>query len=74
MDEKKSLNWSSIAELRKNFIDDYVKTKRTHKLESEYNYEKSLIDDYNGRQLLELLQNVDDAYRDKVANWMGYNK
>lgn len=68
MDIKTSLNWNSIEELRKNFIDDYIKTKRTHKLESEYNYEKSLIDDYNGRQILELLQNVDDAYRDKVAN------
>jgi len=67
MEENKSLNWRTIEQLRKNFIDDYVKTKRTHKLESEYNYEKSLIDDYNGRQLLELLQNVDDAYRDKVT-------
>ncbi len=33
---------------------------------SNYNHEQETVEDYNGRQLLELLQNADDAKSDEV--------
>jgi len=55
-------NWNTIDELRNIFIDDYINAKISSKLEKACSEEYELMRDYNGRQLLELLQNVDDAY------------
>lgn len=54
-------NWNTIEELKNIFIDEYITTKLGSKLENACNDEYELMRDYNGRQILELLQNVDDA-------------
>ena len=38
----------------------------TNRFIADYNSEKSIKDDYKGRQLLELLQNADDAKASRV--------
>jgi len=57
-------NWNSIEELRQIFIDKYTNSKLTTELEKACSEEYELMRDYNGRQILELLQNVDDACTD----------
>ena len=52
----------------KKFIDENVNTYKSYsRITSDYRGEKALTDAYNGRQLLEMLQNADDAQTDKVA-------
>ena len=54
-------NWNTIDELRQIFIDKYITSKLSTELEKACSEEYELMRDYNGRQILELLQNVDDA-------------
>ena len=58
-------NWRTIEELRNIFIQSYTESKRVSELENACNREYELKMGYNGRQILELLQNVDDAYERK---------
>lgn len=53
----------SILNARKANIDDY---KRISRLFSDYAEENKTIKDYNGRQILELLQNADDESSTEV--------
>ena len=55
-------NWQTIEELKDIFIENYTKSKLGSELEKACSEEYELKRDYNGRQILELLQNVDDAY------------
>ncbi|MEC2158007.1 sacsin N-terminal ATP-binding-like domain-containing protein [Virgibacillus halodenitrificans] len=48
-----------IEEIRKRYIDEYKTSK--FRLESDYKEDEQRKTDYHGRELLELLQNVDDA-------------
>ena len=48
-----------VEEIRNRYIDEY-KTKK-YRLESDYKEDEQRKTDYHGRELLELLQNVDDA-------------
>lgn len=57
-------NWNNIDELRQIFIDKYTTSKLSTELEKACSEEYELMRDYNGRQILELLQNVDDALID----------
>ena len=54
--------WNTIDELRNIFISKYTESKLGSELEKACSEEYELARDYNGRQILELLQNVDDAY------------
>ncbi len=56
--------WNTIDELRDIFIRKYTDSKLSNELEKACSEEYELMRDYNGRQILELLQNVDDAYGD----------
>ncbi|MGD6777703.1 sacsin N-terminal ATP-binding-like domain-containing protein [Sutcliffiella horikoshii] len=58
-------NWRTVDELRNIFIEKYTSSKLSNELEKACSEEYELMRDYNGRQILELLQNVDDAYGDK---------
>ena len=58
-------NWRTVDELRNIFIEKYTNSKLINELEKACSEEYELMRDYNGRQILELLQNVDDAYGDK---------
>lgn len=58
-------NWITIDELRDIFIRKYIDSELSNELEKACSEEYELMRDYNGRQILELLQNVDDAYGDK---------
>lgn len=58
-------NWRTVDELRNIFIEKYTNSKLSNELEKACSEEYELVRDYNGRQILELLQNVDDAYGDK---------
>lgn len=58
-------NWRTVDELRNIFIEKYTNSKLSNELEKACSEEYELMRDYNGRQILELLQNVDDAYGDK---------
>jgi hypothetical protein len=55
-------NWKTIDDLRAIFIEKYTDSKLNNELEKACSEEFELMRDYNGRQILELLQNVDDAY------------
>ena len=55
------VNWKTIDELRDIFIQEYTESSLQNKLEKACSEEFELKRDYNGRQILELLQNVDDA-------------
>ncbi|MET3539184.1 sacsin N-terminal ATP-binding-like domain-containing protein [Chryseobacterium limigenitum] len=46
--------------------ENYNTYKSPSRITSDYHGEKGLTDAYNGRQLLEMLQNADDAQTDKV--------
>lgn len=56
--------WNTIDELRDIFIRKYTNSELSNELEKACSEEYELMRDYNGRQILELLQNVDDAYGD----------
>lgn len=58
-------NWRTVDELRNIFIEKYTNSKLSNELEKACSEEYELMRDYNGRQILELLQNVDDAYGNK---------
>lgn len=47
--------------------DNEADMKKPHLLISRYNHEKATNKDYNGRQLLELIQNADDAGSEYVS-------
>lgn len=51
-----------------NLRNTYCKTYQINKTQflAAYNREKRISEDYNGRQILELLQNADDAHASKV--------
>jgi len=55
------VKWKSIDELREIFINKYICSDLQSELEKACSEEYELKRDYNGRQILELLQNVDDA-------------
>lgn len=55
-------NWQTIEELKDIFIRKYTCSELGSELEKACSEEYELKRDYNGRQILELLQNVDDAY------------
>ncbi|WP_443738883.1 hypothetical protein [Treponema sp.] len=59
------VNWTTIDGLREIFINKYEDSKLGSELEKACSEEYELMRDYNGRQILELLQNVDDAYGEK---------
>lgn len=59
------VNWKSIEELRNIFLEQYTDSKLQNFLEKACSEEYELKRDYNGRQILELLQNVDDACEEK---------
>lgn len=59
------VTWNNIDELRTIFINKYVYSNLQSELEKACSEEYELKRDYNGRQILELLQNVDDACDDK---------
>ncbi|MBK7039973.1 MAG: hypothetical protein IPH46_05755 [Bacteroidetes bacterium] len=46
--------------------ENYNTYKSISRITSDYRGEKGLTEAYNGRQLLEMLQNADDAHTDKV--------
>ncbi len=58
------IEWNTIEELRNIFIDKYINSKLSAELEKACSEEYELKRDYNGRQILELLQNVDDVYNE----------
>ena len=53
--------WKTIDDLRNIFIRKYQDSELGSELEKACSEEYELVRDYNGRQILELLQNVDDA-------------
>ena len=53
----------SVLNARKANVNDY---KRISRLFSDYAEENKTIKDYNGRQILELLQNADDESSTEV--------
>lgn len=62
------IKWKTIEELRNIFIKKYTNSELGSELEKACSEEYELKRDYNGRQILELLQNVDDAYEKDVNN------
>lgn len=60
--------WQTIEELKDIFIRKYTNSELGSELEKACSEEYELKRDYNGRQILELLQNVDDAYEKDVNN------
>ena len=58
------VKWKTIKELQNIFIDKYIHSELSAELEKACNEEYELKRDYNGRQILELLQNVDDVYNE----------
>lgn len=64
-------NWQTIEQLKDIFIRKYLHSELGSELEKACSEEYELKRDYNGRQILELLQNVDDAYvktKDGIKN------
>ena len=58
------VKWKTIKDLQNIFIDKYIHSELSAELEKACNEEYELKRDYNGRQILELLQNVDDVYNE----------
>ena len=65
--------WNTIEELKQIFINEYINTDLSNKLEKACSDEYELKRDYNGRQILELLQNVDDVYNELNKTRKGKN-
>lgn len=61
------VKWNTIDELRSIFIKKYTDSDLQSELEKACSEEYELKRDYNGRQILELLQNVDDACEKKES-------
>lgn len=55
-----------IEDVTKLIAENYNTYKSHNRIISDYRGEKGLTEAYNGRQLLEMLQNADDAQTDKV--------
>lgn len=63
MNKNHLLTKSSVENL---IAENYNTYKSYSRITSDYHGEKGLTEAYNGRQLLEMLQNADDAQTDKV--------
>jgi hypothetical protein len=57
----------SIVDLKLVLESNEEQMRKSHLLVSRYNHEKATNKDYNGRQLLELIQNANDAGSEYVA-------
>lgn len=57
-----------IDKLREEYIDTHVIEQERDLLIAENNIEKRDIKGYHGREILELLQNADDAYQKSIEN------
>lgn len=55
-----------INQLREEYIDNHIKQQERDLLIAENNIEKRDIKGYHGREILELLQNADDAYQKSI--------
>lgn len=55
-----------LEEVKELIAENYNTYKSYSRITSDYRGEKGLTEAYNGRQLLEMLQNADDAQTDKV--------
>lgn len=60
------MNTEYIITLRKEYIENHIKQQIREELISENNIEKRDIKGYHGREILELLQNADDAYQKSI--------
>ncbi|MFH6951431.1 DUF3883 domain-containing protein [Flavobacterium sp. FlaQc-51] len=56
----------NTEEIKKLIEENYNTYKSYSRITSDYRNEKALTEAYNGRQLLEMLQNADDAKTDKI--------
>jgi hypothetical protein len=59
--ENSKLPFSIADHITKAYIDEYTNANNPFRLESDYREDEQRKTDYHGRELLELLQNVDDA-------------
>ncbi len=59
------LTYQDIQEIIKRYEESYLKNPSL--LFAGYNTEREIVKEYNGRQILELLQNADDANTDKIS-------
>ena len=55
-----------IETLRQEYVDNHIRKQERDELIAENNIEKRDIKGYHGRELLELLQNADDAYQKSI--------
>lgn len=55
-----------VDKLRNEYIENHVKEQERDELIGENNIEKRDIKGYHGREILELLQNADDAYQKSI--------
>lgn len=55
-----------VETLRKEYIDKHIRLQERDELIAENNIEKQDIKGYHGREILELLQNADDAYQKSI--------
>ena len=60
------MNTKYIDTLRNEYIDNHTRLQIREELISENNIEKRDIKGYHGREILELLQNADDAYQKSI--------
>lgn len=55
-----------IQKLTEEYIDNHIRSQERDELIAENNIEKRDIKGYHGREILELLQNADDAYQKSI--------
>ena len=55
-----------IDKLRREYIENHTRFQERDELIAENNIEKRDIKGYHGREILELLQNADDAYQKSI--------
>lgn len=55
-----------VETLRKEYINNHIRSQERDELIAENNIEKRDIKGYHGREILELLQNADDAYQKSI--------
>ncbi len=60
------MNTDYIDKLRKEFLDHHIIEQELDLLIEKNNVEKRDIAGYHGREILELLQNADDAYQKSI--------
>lgn len=58
-----------IKRLRDEYIDNQKRGQERDLLIQENNIEKEQIKGYHGREILELLQNADDAFQKNDKRW-----